>query len=70
VDYYHRLIDYMLANSTFIFAFLPKKFYMYTFQVQTYFYWPEITPYVVLHHFDLPQVLQDQYNGWLSPRIV
>ncbi|GJN12856.1 hypothetical protein PR202_ga31171 [Eleusine coracana subsp. coracana] len=44
VDYYHRLIDYMLANK--------------------------ITPYVVLHHFDLPQVLQDQYNGWLSPRIV
>ncbi|KAL6643472.1 hypothetical protein ACP70R_018238 [Stipagrostis hirtigluma subsp. patula] len=44
VDYYHRLIDYMLANH--------------------------ITPYVVLYHYDLPQVLQDQYNGWLSPRIV
>nr|CAB3465779.1 unnamed protein product [Digitaria exilis] len=44
VDYYHRLIDYLLANH--------------------------ITPYVVLYHYDLPQVLQDQYNGWLSPRIV
>ncbi|XP_066377972.1 beta-glucosidase 38-like [Miscanthus floridulus] len=44
VDYYHRLIHYMLANH--------------------------ITPYVVLYHYDLPQVLQDQYNGWLSPRIV
>lgn len=30
----------------------------------------EITPYVALYHYDLPQVLHDQYNGWLSPRIV
>uniref|UniRef100_A0A0E0FQ22 beta-glucosidase n=2 Tax=Oryza TaxID=4527 RepID=A0A0E0FQ22_ORYNI len=44
VDYYHRLIDYMLANN--------------------------IIPYVVLYHYDLPQVLHDQYKGWLHPRIV
>ncbi|XP_051222544.1 beta-glucosidase 38 [Lolium perenne] len=44
VDYYHRLIDYMLANK--------------------------ITPYVVLYHYDLPEVLNNQYNGWLSPRVV
>ncbi|XP_006664007.1 beta-glucosidase 38 [Oryza brachyantha] len=44
VDYYHRLIDYMLAHS--------------------------ITPYVALYHYDLPQVLHDQYNGWLHTRVV
>uniref|UniRef100_N1QU62 Beta-glucosidase 44 n=1 Tax=Aegilops tauschii TaxID=37682 RepID=N1QU62_AEGTA len=44
VDYYHRLIDYMLANN--------------------------ITPYVVLYHYDLPEVLNNQYNGWLSPKVV
>jgi hypothetical protein len=35
-----------------------------------FFFAPDITPYVVLYHYDLPQVLQDQYNGWLSPRVV
>ncbi|XP_059639885.1 beta-glucosidase 44-like isoform X2 [Cornus florida] len=29
-----------------------------------------ITPYANLHHYDLPQALQDRYLGWLSPQAV
>ncbi|KAI4386186.1 hypothetical protein MLD38_004141 [Melastoma candidum] len=29
-----------------------------------------IQPHVTLHHFDLPQVLEDEYGGWTSRRVV
>ncbi|XP_047059687.1 beta-glucosidase 3-like isoform X1 [Lolium rigidum] len=29
-----------------------------------------IQVHITLHHLDLPQILEDKYGGWLSPRIV
>ncbi|KAG9143865.1 hypothetical protein Leryth_011513 [Lithospermum erythrorhizon] len=29
-----------------------------------------ITPYANLNHYDLPQTLEDRYNGWLSKKVV
>lgn len=26
--------------------------------------------HVTLYHLDFPQILEDEYHGWLSPRVV
>uniref|UniRef100_K3ZD93 Uncharacterized protein n=1 Tax=Setaria italica TaxID=4555 RepID=K3ZD93_SETIT len=63
VDEYNRYMD-DVDNM------VRVGFDAYRFSISWSRIFPNITPYVVLYHYDLPQVLQDQYNGWLSPRIV
>ncbi|CAH2079264.1 unnamed protein product [Thlaspi arvense] len=44
LDYYHKLIDALIAKN--------------------------ITPFVTLFHWDLPQTLQDEYEGFLSREVI
>ncbi|ERM98131.1 hypothetical protein AMTR_s00095p00054570, partial [Amborella trichopoda] len=44
VDYYNRLIDYLLERG--------------------------VTPYANLYHYDLPEALEESYNGLLNRRVV
>jgi len=76
IKYYNNLIDNLLANgqcSCFtIFFFLIKV--DITFLSHDSYVWninvAGVQPYVTLFHWDLPQALEEEYRGFLSPRVV
>jgi len=76
VDYYNRLIDYMLQQGKFLhMAVSIYVCFQETFKFLIKVFIPPIkksgiTPYANLYHYDLPLALHEQYLGWLSPKIV
>lgn len=32
-------------------------------------YYEGVEPFVTIHHNDMPQVLEEKYEAWLSPQI-
>ncbi|XP_022139441.1 putative beta-glucosidase 41 isoform X2 [Momordica charantia] len=63
VDQYHRFKgDIQLMKDVGMDA--------YRFSISWPRIFPRIQPFVTLYHWDLPQVLEDEYEGWLSRRIV
>ncbi|CAM8998020.1 unnamed protein product [Rhodiola kirilowii] len=63
VDHYHRFksdIDLMkdLGMDAYRFSISWPRIF------------PSIQPYVTIYHWDLPQVLEDRYGGWLDKQIV
>ncbi|KAL0700573.1 hypothetical protein Bca4012_056695 [Brassica carinata] len=67
LQYYNNLIDELITHgySLCILIFFISS-YMAKMVFPTSLTKTGIQPHATLHHFDLPQVLEDEYGGWLS----
>ncbi|QHO26147.1 Hydroxyisourate hydrolase [Arachis hypogaea] len=73
LEYYNNLINELISNGSRN-SFKKKGFginHAYSINVHSIsFPFTGIQPHVTLHNFDLPQVLEDEYGGWVSRKII
>ncbi|RWW19743.1 hypothetical protein BHE74_00010230 [Ensete ventricosum] len=73
IDHYNKLIDALLATGkmsrTNSFLDLQDVLVSIISSLRTINF-AGIEPYVTLYHWDLPEALEDRYNGWIDPRIM
>ena len=81
IDFYNKFINELLQNGEgtmyiyfqcrlflyYIMKAIALNLYLFRVSILTC---EGITPFVTLFHFDLPQALQDEYDGFLNRRIV
>lgn len=72
INYYNNLIDALLEKGISVKYHLDFTFYMTSTitEALAIVVLSGIQPYVTLYHWDLPQALEDKYEGWLSRQIV
>ena len=63
LNFLNTVEDRSIQVSFHLNAFLSD--YISSLMIQT-----GIQPHVTLFHFDAPQVLEDEYGGWLSQKMV
>jgi beta-glucosidase len=74
VAYYDNLIDYLLHKGSYVSTTLFQILWNFNGNLDTLiseqFHDNEagITPYVNLHHYDLPLALEKKYRGWLNAK--
>lgn len=71
IDHYNKLINALLAKGEWQQNLFPVRVDELLKESDR---WKKnlagIQPYVTLYHWDLPQALEDKYNGWLNRQIV
>lgn len=73
INYYNNLIDALLEKGSLVKYHLEFSFSLCLPLLKLWVFFSflsGIQPYVTLYHWDLPQALEDRYEGWLSRQIV
>ena len=75
VKYYNNLINELLSKGQdsilkFLHIYVINLFYFYNSRFIFLLSNAGLTPFVTIFHWDLPQALEDDYGGFLSPHVV